>query len=100
MKRKNKNITTFREHLDQEYGPLGTRTRDEYESGFEAFRLGILLQELRTDEGLTQEELANKCGTTKSYISRIENNASDIRLSTIVRIFKQGFGKDLRLIVE
>lgn len=100
MKRKNKNITTFREHLDQEYGPLGTKTRDEYESGFEAFRLGILLQELRTDEGLTQEELANKCGTTKSYISRIENNASDIRLSTIIRIFKQGFGKDLRLIVE
>ena len=100
MKRKNKNITTFKEHLDQEYGHPGTKTRNEYESGFEAFRLGILLQELRTEEGLTQEELANKCGTTKSYISRIENNASDIRLSTIIRIFRQGFGKDLKLIVE
>ncbi len=100
MKRKNKNITTFKDHLVREYRQLGTKTRDEYESGFEAFRLGILLQELRTEEGLTQEELANKCGTTKSYISRIENNASDIRLSTIIRIFKQGFGRDLRLIVE
>jgi len=46
---------------------------------------------------MTQEELANKCGTTKSYISRIENNASDIRLSTIMRIFREGFGKQIKL---
>lgn len=100
MKKKNKNIKSFRDHLDQEYGKPGTTTREEYESGFETFRLGVILQELRNEEGLTQEELASKCGTTKSYISRIENNASDIRLSTIIRIFKQGFGKDLKMVVE
>ena len=100
MKKMNRNITSFRDHLDAEYGKEGTKTRDQYEAGFEAFKLGVLLHELRNEKGLTQEELANKCGTTKSYISRIENNASDIRLSTIIRIFKEGFGKNIKLVVE
>ncbi|MFZ1790884.1 MAG: helix-turn-helix transcriptional regulator [Saprospiraceae bacterium] len=59
-----------------------------------------MLQDLRTKEGMTQEELANKCGTTKSYISRIENNAAEIRLSTIMRIFREGFGKQIKLSVN
>ena len=67
---------------------------------FEAFKLGVMLQQLRTKEGLTQQQLAEKCGTTKSYISRIENNASDIRLSTIMRIFQEGFGKQIRLMIN
>ncbi len=95
-----KNLTSFREHLDKEYGKVGTQSRTEYEEGFEAFKLGVLLQDLRTKEGMTQEELANKCGTTKSYISRIENNTSDIRLSTIMRIFREGFGKHIKLTVN
>jgi HTH-type transcriptional regulator / antitoxin HipB len=94
---KSNNLTSFREHLEKQYGKIGTKSRTEYEEGFESFKLGVLLQELRTKEGLTQEELANKCGTTKSYISRIENNASDIRLSTIMRIFREGFGKQIKL---
>ena len=94
------NLSSHKAHKDKKYGKLGTAKREEYEAGFEAFKLGILLQEMRSEEGLTQEQLANKCGTTKSYISRIENNASDIRLSTIIRIFKQGFGKDLTLSVN
>jgi HTH-type transcriptional regulator / antitoxin HipB len=56
-----------------------------------------MLQELRKEKGLTQEELAEKCGTTKSYISRIENDASDIRLSTLMRIIQVGLGYHLRL---
>ncbi|MBK8701924.1 MAG: helix-turn-helix transcriptional regulator [Saprospiraceae bacterium] len=100
MSMKNNNLTSFRDHLDAEYGKIGTKSRTEYEEGFEAFKLGVLLQELRTKEGLTQEELANRCGTTKSYISRIENNASDIRLSTIMRIFRDGFGKQIKLSVS
>ncbi|MBT8234529.1 MAG: helix-turn-helix transcriptional regulator [Saprospiraceae bacterium] len=95
--KKNKNLKSFDEHIDEEYGKKGTKLRDEYEAGFEAFKLGVMLQELRTKNGLTQEQLAEKCGTTKSYISRIENNASDIRLSTIMRIFQEGFGKQVRL---
>ncbi len=94
---KSNNLTSFREHLNEKYGEVGTKLRTEYEEGFESFKLGVLLQELRLKEGMTQEELANKCGTTKSYISRIENNASDIRLSTIMRIFREGFGKQIKL---
>jgi DNA-binding XRE family transcriptional regulator len=95
MSRKNK-IVSFDEHLDKRYGKRGTKSRDKYEQGFEAFKLGVILQEMRKEKGLTQEELAQKCGTTKNYISRIENDASDIRLSTLIRIFSDGFGKHLR----
>jgi len=97
---KSNKLKSFRNHLDEEYGLVGTKSRTTYEEGFEAFKLGVLLQDLRTKEGMTQEELANKCGTTKSYISRIENNASDIRLSTIMRFFREGFGKQIKLLVN
>ncbi len=97
---KNNNLKTFRDHLDEQYGKVCTKSRTEFEEEFEAFKLGVLLQALRTKEGITQEELANRCGTTKSYISRIENDASDIRLSTIMRIFREGFGKQIKLSVN
>ncbi len=98
-KTKNKNLTSFAEHLDKQYGKRGTAKREAYEQGFEAFKLGVLIQEMREKQNLTQEQLAAKCGTTKSYISRIENNASDIRLSTLMRIVKEGLGGHLKLSV-
>jgi len=100
MKKTNKNLTAFTDHLDAQYGKRGSATREKYEEGFEAFKLGVMLQELRKEKGLTQEELAVKCGTTKTYISRIENNASDIRLSTLMRIFREGFGLHLKLSID
>ena len=99
MKIKN-NITTFEEFLNQEYGKIGTPKRDKYEQGFEAFKLGVMLQEMRKQQNMTQDQLAKKCGTTKTYISRIENDASDIRLSTLMRIIQEGLGGHLRLVVE
>lgn len=99
-KKKNNNLTSFSDHLDEEYGKVGTETREVYEEGFEAFRLGVMIQELRKGQGLTQEQLAEKCGTTKTYISRIENNASDIRLSTLMRIVREGLGGHLKLSVN
>ena len=99
-KTENNNLTSFTDHLDQQYGKRGTVERESFEEGFEAFKLGVMLQELRKNNGLTQEQLAQKCGTTKTYISRIENNASDIRLSTLMRIIKEGFGKQLKLSLD
>jgi len=93
-------IVDFDDHLNQEYGIKGTEKREAFEEGFEAFKLGAMLQELRKNQGMTQEQLAQKCGTTKTYISRIENNASDIRLSTLMRIIRQGLGGHLKLSVE
>jgi HTH-type transcriptional regulator / antitoxin HipB len=99
MKTKNK-LTTFNEHLDREYGKIGVPARDIYEQEFEAFKLGVILQEMRKRKKMTQEQLAKKCGTTKTYISRIENDASDIRLSTLMRIIQEGLGGHLRLTVD
>ena len=99
-KNANNNLTSFVDHLDLQYGKRGTAEREKFEEGFEAFKLGVMIQELRKDLGLTQDQLAKRCGTTKTYISRIENDASDIRLSTLMRIIREGFGKKLKLIVE
>jgi len=100
MKTKKNKLVTFDEHLDSQYGKRGTPRREKFEQGFEVFKLGIMLQQLRKESNLTQEELAEKCGTTKTYISRIENDASDIRLSTLIRIVNKGFGGRLHLSVS
>jgi DNA-binding XRE family transcriptional regulator len=83
-------LVSWDDHIDEKYGKIGTPTRNKYEEEFEAFKIGILIQEARKRKNLTQEELALKVGTTKNYISRIENNASDIRLSTLMRIIREG----------
>ncbi len=83
----NPKLTSIDELIKNQYGDIGSTKRDEFEEGFEAFKIGAMIQ------------LAEKCGTTKNYISRIENNASDIRLSTLIRIFKDGFGRNLKLTI-
>ena len=100
MKKTKNNLTSFSDHLDNQYGKRGSATRENYEQEFETFKLGVMLQELRKEKGMTQVELAEKCGTTKTYISRIENNASDIRLSTLMRIIQKGLGGHLKLSVD
>jgi HTH-type transcriptional regulator / antitoxin HipB len=100
MKTKKNNITTLDEILDTKYGERGEEKREKWEQEFEAFKLGVLLEEARIKLGMTQEELAEKCGTNKSYISRIENNASDIRLSTLMKIIQTGLGGHLKLTLE
>jgi len=101
MKTKQENkLVSWDDHLDNKYGKLGTPSRDRYEEGFENFKIGVIIQEARKQQNLTQEELALRCGTTKNYISRIENNASDIRLSTLMRIIREGLGGHLKLSLE
>jgi len=100
MKPKENNLTSFEDHLDKQYGKKGTEKRDQFEHKFEAFKIGVLIQEARKKKHLTQEELAQRVGTTKNYISRIENDASDIRLSTLMRIIKEGLGGHLTLTLD
>ena len=99
-KQNNNNLTSFAEHLDNQYGKRGTKIRDQYEREFEAFKLGVVLQELRKEQGLTQKELADKCGITKNYISKIENNASNVRVTTLMKIMQEGFGRHLKFSVD
>ena len=88
------------DHLDEQYGKKGSVTREKFQEEFEAFKIGVLIQEARKNQNLTQQELADRSGTTKSYISRIENDASDIRLSTLMRIIREGLGGSLKLTME
>ncbi len=89
---------TFDEILDVQYGPEGTPERNEFERNAEAFILAERLKEERLKAGLTQEQLAEKIGTKKSYISRIENGKTDVQLSTLYKIF-QGLGKRVSLTI-
>lgn len=94
-----KKIISFDEHLDQRYGITGTKTRTEFEIKAKAFAIGEILREARNEAKMTQEELAQKTGTRKSFISRIENGHSDIQLSTLYRLVEIGFGKKLNLTI-
>lgn len=100
MKTKKNSLVDLEKFIDKEYGKRGTKKRDKFEEGYETFKLGVMLQELRRERNMTQEQLAEKCGTTKNYISRIENDASDIRLSTLQRIVRDGFGGHLKLSIN
>jgi len=92
-----KNITNFEDLLREKYGEKGTATRDKFEADSLAFRLGVMLKEARKDANITQEELAKKTGTKKSYISRIERGKSDIQISTYNRLIEIGLGKNLNI---
>ena len=95
-----KNITTFDEHLDGRYGKIGTEKRTEFEIKAKAFAIGEILREARKEANMTQEELAKKTGTKKSFISRIENGHSDIQLSTLYRIVEIGLGRRISLTIS
>jgi len=97
---KSKKTTSWDDHLDKKYGKTGTETREIFQEEFETFKIGVLIQEARKSKKLTQQQLADKVGTTKNYISRIENNASDIRLSTLMRIIREGLDGHLKLSLD
>ena len=95
----NKNITTFDEHLDSRYGPIGSKKRTDFEIKAKAFAIGELIRDERKQANMTQEELAEKTGTRKSFISRIENGHSDIQLSTLFKLIEIGLGKEINLTI-
>lgn len=100
MKTKNKSLVTLEEFKDNNYGKRGTKKRDELEAGYDLFKIGALIHDTRIELGMTQEELADKVGTTKSYISKIENNLKEARISTLQKIVELGFGGHLELSIK
>ena len=100
MKTKRNNIMTLEQFKDKHYGVIGTEKRDQLESGYQNFKIGALIHEARLEKGLTQEQLAEKVGTTKSYISKIENNIKEVRISTLQKIVEVGFGGKLQLSIK
>jgi len=94
------NLKSMDQFVDEQYGKKGTTKRDKFEKGFETFRLGIMLQQARLNRGMTQEQLAEKCGTNKGYISKIENNLKEVRISTLQKIVELGLGGHLELSIK
>ncbi len=100
MRMKKSNLKSLDQFKDKHYGKVGSEKRDKLESGYEDFKLGSLLHDARLEKGMTQEELALKIGTTKSYISKIENNIKEVRFSTLKKIVEMGLGGHLDLFIR
>jgi len=94
------NITNFNKHLTGRYGDRGSERRTEFEIKAKAFLIGELIKEERKNAKMTQEQLADKIGTKKSFISRIENGKTDIQLSTLYRLLEFGLGKTVEVSVN
>ena len=91
------NIKTFEQLIEIEHGQIGTETRNSYEEKSQLFIISEMLKNARKEAKITQQELAEKTGTKKSYISRIENGKGNIQLSTLIRIFETGLNKRIGL---
>ncbi len=100
MKAKNKNLKSLDQFIDEKFGKKGTTKREQFEAEYDAFKLGILIQQAREEKGLTQEQLAELAGTNKSYISKLERNLKDIRFSTLQRIINEGLGGHLEISIK
>ena len=93
------NTKTLTQLIDQQYGKKGTPKREKFDKGYGPFKLGAMIHEARLEKGLTQEQLAEKCGTNKAYISKVENDIKDVRISTLQKIIEVGLGGQLNLSV-
>ena len=93
------NTKTLAHLVDEQYGKKGTPKRDKFDKGYETFKLGAMIHDARLEKGLTQQQLAEKCGTNKAYISKVENDIKDVRISTLQKIIEVGLGGQLNLSV-
>ncbi len=85
--------------MTRKLGVKGTTKRDDFEGGYEAFKLGVLIQQARQEKGLTQQ-VAELSGTNKSYISKLEEDLKDVRFSTLQRIISEGLGGHLEISIK
>ena len=86
--------------MDRKYGKLGSLKRTKHDIKTKSYAVGEVVKKERLRAGLSQEQLAEKTGTKKSFISRIENGYSDVRLSTLYKIFEHGLGRKISLRIQ
>ncbi len=94
------NTTSWAEIKDRVYGETGTERRDELERDFEAFQIGLKLREAREAQNMTQSQLADKLDKKRTYISRVENNGSNLTLKTLFDIVEKGLGGKVNISIE
>lgn len=96
-----KNKTTTLEQLTTSYfGDVGSPSRDSFNQEYEASKLGYLIKQARKKKGMTQQALAQKIGSTKSYISLLENDVKEVRLSTLQKLISEGLGGTVQIKVQ
>jgi DNA-binding XRE family transcriptional regulator len=100
MKTENKDISTWTEIKDKVFGKKGSERRDNLEREAESFKIGLLLKKARESQNMTQEELGQKVDKKRTYISRVENNGSNITLSTLFDIVEKGLGGKVHISIE
>ena len=103
METKNKRkrtVTTFDQLIERQQRKIGTKKRTEFEIKAKSFAIGEIIKEERRLANMTQDQLAEKTGTKKSFISRIENGHSDIQLSTLFKLIELGLGRKVSLSIE
>ena len=93
-------MKSFEDLLDKEYGRPGSKRRSDFEFQSLLFQIGTMIKDARKDAGLTQEDLAERLHTKKSYISRLENGKCDIQLSTLYRVFEDGLGRKITITAD
>ena len=91
---------TWTEIKDNVYGKQGSPRRDKLDREFESFKVGLLLKKAREEKQLTQEQLAQLVDKKRTYISRVENDGSNITLKTLYEIVEKGLGGKVRIQIE
>jgi DNA-binding XRE family transcriptional regulator len=90
----------WKEIKDEVYGKKGTSRRDELEREFESFKIGLLLKKAREEKHLTQEQLAEFVDKKRTYISRVENDGSNMTLKTLFEIVEKGLGGKVKISIQ
>lgn len=91
---------SWKDIKDTVYGKKGTQRRDELERDFESFKIGLLLKKAREQRNLTQDQLAELVDKKRTYISRVENNGSNLTLKTLFDIVEKGLGGKVKISIE
>ncbi len=94
------NTKSWKDIKDDVYGVKGTARRDELDRDFESFKIGLMLKKAREDKHLTQEQLAELVDKKRTYISRVENNGSNLTLKTLFDIVEKGLGGKVKISIE
>lgn len=91
---------SWKDIKDNVYGKKGTDRRDQLERDFESIKIGVLLRKAREEKNLTQKQLAEIIDKKRTYISRVENNGSNLTLKTLYDIVEKGLGGKVKISIE
>jgi ribosome-binding protein aMBF1 (putative translation factor) len=100
MKKEHSNIKSWTQIKDDVYGKKGTARRDELDREMESFKIGLLIRQARESKNMTQEELGKVISKKRSYISRIENDGSNMNLKTLFDIVEKGLGGKVDIAIK